>query len=151
DCRRCSSTRRFAAGAPVAGRGSRVCAGDEAWRKGIPGRTRTRESGAPGRVGSSEPGTIPFAGRPPGSGPSRTDRGFWPAASRRADLPGRNRLLCRMETLVGPGSGPGHDEEAFGAMGLLNLFTKSEPTLLRLPFGSFTVDRAGNVLTGTLP
>ena len=36
-------------------------------------------------------------------------------------------------------------------MGLLNRFTKSAPTLLRLPFGSFTVDRAGNVLTGTLP
>ena len=33
-------------------------------------------------------------------------------------------------------------------MGLLNLFTKSAPPLLRLPFGSFTVDRAGKVLTG---
>ena len=36
-------------------------------------------------------------------------------------------------------------------MGLLSLFTKSAPTLLRLPSGSFTVDREGCVLTGTLP
>jgi hypothetical protein len=36
-------------------------------------------------------------------------------------------------------------------MGLLNLFAKPEPTLLRLPSGSFTVDRDGRVLTGTLP
>ena len=36
-------------------------------------------------------------------------------------------------------------------MGLLNLFTKSAPTLLRLPSGSFTVDREGRVLMGTLP
>ena len=36
-------------------------------------------------------------------------------------------------------------------MGLLNLFTKSAPSLLRLPSGSFTVDREGRVLMGTLP
>jgi hypothetical protein len=36
-------------------------------------------------------------------------------------------------------------------MGLLNLFAKSAPTLLRLPSGSFTVDRQGRVLMGTLP
>ena len=36
-------------------------------------------------------------------------------------------------------------------MGLLNLFAKSEPTLFRLPSGSFTVDREGRVLMGTLP
>ncbi len=35
-------------------------------------------------------------------------------------------------------------------MGLLNLFAKPAPTLLRLPSGSFTVDRDGRVLTGTL-
>jgi len=36
-------------------------------------------------------------------------------------------------------------------MGLLNLFAKPVPTLVRLPTGSFTVDREGCVLTGTLP
>ena len=36
-------------------------------------------------------------------------------------------------------------------MGLLSLFAKSPPTLLRLPSGSFTVDREGTVLMGTLP
>ena len=37
-------------------------------------------------------------------------------------------------------------------MGLLNLFSpKSCEPLLRLPSGSFTVDRTGLVLTGTLP
>ena len=36
-------------------------------------------------------------------------------------------------------------------MGLLSLFTKPAPTLLRLPSGSFTVDREGCVLMGTLP
>jgi hypothetical protein len=36
-------------------------------------------------------------------------------------------------------------------MGLLNLFSKASPTLLRLPSGSFTVDREGMVLVGTLP
>ena len=36
-------------------------------------------------------------------------------------------------------------------MGLLNLFSKPAPTLLRLPSGSFTVDRDGRVLMGTLP
>ena len=36
-------------------------------------------------------------------------------------------------------------------MGLLNLFAKPAPTLMRLPSGSFTVDRDGRVLTGTLP
>src|SRR5262245_38792108 len=36
-------------------------------------------------------------------------------------------------------------------MGLLNLFSKSEPALLRLPAGSFTIDRTGSVVTGTLP
>ena len=35
-------------------------------------------------------------------------------------------------------------------MGLLNLFDKPAPTLLRLPSGSFTVDRHGAVLTNTL-
>jgi hypothetical protein len=36
-------------------------------------------------------------------------------------------------------------------MGLLSLFTKPAPSLLRLPSGSFTVDREGCVLMGTLP
>ena len=36
-------------------------------------------------------------------------------------------------------------------MGLLNLFAKPAPTLLRLPSGSFSVDREGRVLMGTLP
>ena len=36
-------------------------------------------------------------------------------------------------------------------MGFLSLFSKPAPTLLRLPSGSFTVDRDGRVLTGTLP
>jgi hypothetical protein len=36
-------------------------------------------------------------------------------------------------------------------MGLLNLFAKPAPTLMRLPSGSFTVDRDGRVLTSTLP
>ena len=36
-------------------------------------------------------------------------------------------------------------------MGLLSLFAKSAPTLVRLPSGSFTVDREGCVLMGTLP
>jgi hypothetical protein len=36
-------------------------------------------------------------------------------------------------------------------MGLLNLFAKPAPTLLRLPSGSFTVDREGSVVIGTLP
>ena len=35
-------------------------------------------------------------------------------------------------------------------MGLLSLFTKPTPTLLRLPSGSFTVDREGKVLMSTL-
>jgi hypothetical protein len=36
-------------------------------------------------------------------------------------------------------------------MGLLSFFAKPAPTLLRLPSGSFSVDREGNVLTSTLP
>ena len=36
-------------------------------------------------------------------------------------------------------------------MGLLTLFSKASPTLLRLPSGSFTVDREGGVIVGTLP
>ena len=36
-------------------------------------------------------------------------------------------------------------------MGLLNLFARSAPTLMRLPSGSFTVDRDGRLLTSTLP
>lgn len=39
-------------------------------------------------------------------------------------------------------------------MGFLSLFSRpapAEPTLLRLPTGSFTVDREGKVLVGTLP
>ena len=36
-------------------------------------------------------------------------------------------------------------------MGFLSLFAKPPPTLLRLPSGSFTVDREGTVLIGTLP
>ena len=35
-------------------------------------------------------------------------------------------------------------------MGLLSLFSKPAATLLRLPSGSFTVDREGCVLMGTL-
>ncbi|HXU78278.1 MAG TPA: hypothetical protein VN794_17020 [Methylomirabilota bacterium] len=36
-------------------------------------------------------------------------------------------------------------------MGLLSLFSKASPALFRLPSGSFTVDREGKVLIGTLP
>ncbi len=36
-------------------------------------------------------------------------------------------------------------------MGLLNLLSKPAPSLLRLPSGSFTVDRSGHILVGTLP
>ncbi len=37
-------------------------------------------------------------------------------------------------------------------MGLLNLFSKQLPsTLMKLPSGSFTVDRQGAILTRTLP
>jgi len=36
-------------------------------------------------------------------------------------------------------------------MGLLNLFSKSAPSLFRLPAGSFSVDRDGTILMGTLP
>jgi hypothetical protein len=36
-------------------------------------------------------------------------------------------------------------------MGLLSFFSKPAPTLLRLPSGSFSVDREGSVLTSTLP
>jgi hypothetical protein len=36
-------------------------------------------------------------------------------------------------------------------MGLLNLLRSPAPTLLRLPSGSFTVDRTGAVVTTTLP
>ena len=36
-------------------------------------------------------------------------------------------------------------------MGLLSLFSKSEPTLIHLPSGSFTVDRTGRTLVSTLP
>ncbi len=36
-------------------------------------------------------------------------------------------------------------------MGFLSRFTKAAPTLLRLPSGSFTVDREGSVVIGTLP
>ena len=36
-------------------------------------------------------------------------------------------------------------------MGLLSFFSKPAPPLVRLPSGSFTVDREGSVLTGTLP
>ena len=36
-------------------------------------------------------------------------------------------------------------------MGLLKLFAKAPSPLLRLPSGSFTVDREGSVVVGTLP
>jgi hypothetical protein len=36
-------------------------------------------------------------------------------------------------------------------MGLVGLFSKSAPTVTRLPSGSFTVDRRGRVLVGTIP
>jgi len=36
-------------------------------------------------------------------------------------------------------------------MGLLTLFSKAAPELLRIPSGSFTVDREGAVIVGTLP
>jgi hypothetical protein len=35
-------------------------------------------------------------------------------------------------------------------MGLLNLFSKARPTLQRLPNGSLTVDREGNIVTSTV-
>jgi hypothetical protein len=36
-------------------------------------------------------------------------------------------------------------------MGFLSLFSKPEPTLVRLPSGSFTVDRSGRTVVSTLP
>jgi hypothetical protein len=36
-------------------------------------------------------------------------------------------------------------------MGFLNLFPKPAATLMRLPSGCFTVDRAGQIATSTLP
>jgi hypothetical protein len=36
-------------------------------------------------------------------------------------------------------------------MGLLSLFSKPAPTLVRLPTGSFTVDREGAIVVATLP
>jgi len=36
-------------------------------------------------------------------------------------------------------------------MGLLNFFPKPAATLMRLPSGCFTVDRAGQIATSTLP
>lgn len=36
-------------------------------------------------------------------------------------------------------------------MGLLSIFNRASPSLLRLHAGSFTVDREGEVLIGTLP
>jgi hypothetical protein len=36
-------------------------------------------------------------------------------------------------------------------MGLLTLFSRPAPTLLRLPSGSFTVDREGILIVDTLP
>lgn len=36
-------------------------------------------------------------------------------------------------------------------MGLLKLFSKPAPSLLKLPSGSFTVDRSGRMVVGTLP
>jgi len=36
-------------------------------------------------------------------------------------------------------------------MGLLSIFKKNTPVLLRLPSGSFTVDREGKILIGTIP
>jgi hypothetical protein len=36
-------------------------------------------------------------------------------------------------------------------MGLMTLFSRPAKALLRLPAGSFTVDRQGSVLVGTLP
>ena len=36
-------------------------------------------------------------------------------------------------------------------MGFLSVFSKPAQTLVRLPSGSFTVDREGSVLVGTLP
>jgi hypothetical protein len=36
-------------------------------------------------------------------------------------------------------------------MGFLNFFSKPAPPLLRLPSGSFTIDRGGRVLVATLP
>lgn len=36
-------------------------------------------------------------------------------------------------------------------MGFLSIFSKPEPTLVRLPSGSFTVDRSGKTVVSTLP
>ena len=36
-------------------------------------------------------------------------------------------------------------------MGILSVFSHPAPAVLRLPTGSFTVDRSGEVLTSTLP
>ena len=56
DGRRRTATRGLPAGATVAGRGSGVCAGDEARPEGTPGRARFGEPGAHGRMGAAEPG-----------------------------------------------------------------------------------------------
>ena len=87
DGRRAPRCRCFPAGAVVAACRSRVCAGDEIRPERVPGRARIGEPRAHGRVGAAEPGAIPVAGGPPRRGPARTDRGLWPAASRRAGLP----------------------------------------------------------------
>ncbi len=36
-------------------------------------------------------------------------------------------------------------------MGLLNMFSKPAASLLRLPSGSFTISREGNIVVGTIP
>jgi hypothetical protein len=44
----------------------------------------------------------------------------------------------------------GTNQETGGIMGLLKLFSKSGATIQRLPSGSLTVDRDGNIVTTTV-
>src|SRR5215831_17506164 len=75
----------------------------------------------------------------------------WTSAQHSPGLARSGRVLCRLETLHGFRTDPGPNEKGFGIMGLLSIFAKPAPTLLRLPAGSFTIDRQGAILVSTLP
>src|SRR5262249_21737936 len=63
----------------------------------------------------------------------------------------RDRILPGMEAFNESWPGARDDEKSADVMGLLTLFSKASATLHRLPSGSFTVDREGTVIVGTLP
>ena len=91
-----------------------------------------------------------LGGATPG-GLARTDRRPRPSAPCRPGQPGQHRFLRRLAPLPRARPSPRADEKTPRFMGFLNLFSKPAPTLLRLPSGSFTVDRNGEVITRTLP